>query len=85
MSFVDYLDLAPALQAEAHLLRPKWPLAELERFAFWLKPNGHLSRRAGHHRLTKVEGDKIDAMLRETSREKGDLGGFVTARFGLVP
>lgn len=27
--------------------------------------NGHLSRRAGHHQLTDVEGKKIEALAKE--------------------
>jgi hypothetical protein len=86
MSFVDFRELSPPLQAEAYLMRPKWPLDELERFAFWVKPDGHLSRRAGHHQLAKAEGKKIDAMLRaEPVRSKGDLAHYKTARFSLAP
>lgn len=86
MSYVDFGDLTPAQRAEALVMRPKWEREEFQRFAFWLKPDGHLSRRFGHHRLTNAAGAEIDAMLRgKPVRSKGDMASYVTAKFGLTP
>jgi hypothetical protein len=69
-------------KAEAHGLRQKWDSKEFHRFRFWIKDDGHVSRRMGHHRLTQAAGAEIDAMLRgEPVRSKGDLAGYTTATF----
>jgi len=64
MSFVPFRLLTFEQANEAIALRPKWNPLELRRFKFWVKPNGHISRKKGHHTLTEEEGAKIDAMLR---------------------
>jgi len=55
MPFIDYTDLTLAQKREAVLLRPKWDALEFLRFKFWVKPDGHVSRGAGHHKLTAAE------------------------------
>jgi hypothetical protein len=82
----DFELLTTAQQAEAISLRPKWSAEEFIRFKFWVKADGHVSRRAGHHQLTRTAGAAIDAMLSGKSvRSKGDLAGFKSAVFHLAP
>ena len=77
MSFIDFDKLTVAQQIEARAMRLKWPFPEeFLRFSFWIKPDGHLSRRAGHHQLTAAAGAEIDAELRRcgaAARSKTDL------------
>lgn len=66
--FVDFVRLTTSQQSQARRLRPKWASDAFPRFAFWIRPNGMVSRRFGHHQLTKAEGEKLDAMLRDDWR-----------------
>jgi len=38
---------------EAVKLRPRWPLNRFKDFEFWIKEDGHVSQRGGHHSLTE--------------------------------
>jgi hypothetical protein len=62
--FVPFRLLSFAQAKEAIALRPKWNPLELRRFSFWVKADGHISKRNGHHTLTDEEAKKLDAMLR---------------------
>lgn len=73
MTYVPFNDLPLALKAEVAALRPKLKPDELPRFEFWIKPDGHVSRRGGHHQLTKEAGEEIDRFLKAEPRSKGDL------------
>ncbi len=64
MPYVDYDNLTMAQRAEVNLLPWLNASHERHRFAFWIKPDGHVSQRSGHKRLTDAEGVKIDAMLK---------------------
>lgn len=61
----DFLALTPLQQGQACAARPNWLRKECQRFQFWVRPNGSVSRRNGLHRLTAAEYAKIDAMLEE--------------------
>ena len=64
MAFVPFRLLTFEQANEVIALWPNWNPFELRRFKFWVKPDGHISRKKGHHTLTDEEGAKIDAMLR---------------------
>lgn len=63
--YVDFRDLTPKQRMEARALRPNWPISEFLRVSFWVKADGHLSRRTGHHQITDVEGKKIEALAKD--------------------
>ena len=62
MGFVNFAYLSSDQQAEATFLRPKWSLSEFPRFKFWVRRDGHISKKPGHHKLTSAE---ISRMMRE--------------------
>jgi len=64
MPYVDYEDLTIAQKVEVEHLPWLDVSHERRRFAFWVKSDGHISRRSGHKQLTAAEGAKIDAMLK---------------------
>jgi hypothetical protein len=70
MGFVNYVDLTPPQKSAAILARPKWSQETFARMMFWVRPNGHISRRAGHHQLTNAESEAIYNGL-ENSRDRG--------------
>ncbi len=76
--FVPYKILTPELQAEARSLRPKWPAEEFDRVEFFVTFAGHISRRAGHHQLTREAYEAIDEMLERAKQapSKHDLSGW---------
>ena len=74
MSFVNYTDLTITQKREAILLRPKWAATDFPRFMMWVKPDGHISRKAGHHRLTEAEGKAIENFLRHEDERFGPPG-----------
>lgn len=82
--YVPFNELTTIQKEQAIGLRLKWPKAEFLRFQFWVKDDGQISRRAGHHTLTVEEGAKIDAMLRDDVRTRGDLRDFKTADFSIT-
>jgi hypothetical protein len=63
MPYVDYDNLTITQKCEVEHLPWLHVSAERHRFAFWIKPDGHVSRRSGHKTITAAEGAKIDAML----------------------
>lgn len=86
MSFVDYDDLTERQKTLAHLARPRWERKEFPRFAFFVKPDGTLSKMPGHHRLTKDEMRRTEAriaMEHPAHPEKGDIHHLKTASFTL--
>ena len=64
MPYGDYEKLTIAQRVEVEHLPWLNVSHERRRFAFWIKPDGHVSRRSGHKQLTAAEGAKIDAMLK---------------------
>jgi len=73
MSLVLWKHLTPAQRLEAIALRPKWHLSDFSNFAFWIRPDGHVSRRGGHHALTEEAYQRAKANLDAPVRSKGDL------------
>jgi hypothetical protein len=55
MPYVDYEDLTITQKVEVEHLPWLDVSHERRRFAFWVKPEGHISRRSGHKRLTAAE------------------------------
>ena len=74
MTYVNYADLTATQKREAILLRPKLAATDFPRFMFWVKPDGHISRKAGHHRLTEAEGRAIENFLNPTNDRLGPPG-----------
>lgn len=73
MAFVPFDNLSTGQKSEVIAVRLKWPLADLSRCEFWIKPDGHMSRKLGHHRLTKEANKAIYAKFKDEPRSKGDL------------
>lgn len=70
--FIDWDNLTATQQKE--VLAVYTDHADMWRFAFWVKKDGHMSRKKGHHDMSKRGQAAIDAMLKGTSvRSKGDL------------
>ena len=89
MPFVAFNKLAPCQRSEVQVLdarRGGKLAARLSDFAFWVKADGHMSRKPGHHMLLE------DAFLRisllcfddpDPSDKGGIRGNFKTADFHL--
>lgn len=73
MSFVEWKRLTAAQKIEATQLRPRWHLTDFKDFAFWVKADGHLSRRGGHHEMTEGAYKRIVGRFSAPPRTKGDL------------
>jgi hypothetical protein len=77
MTYVRFDRMDASQQAEARALRPRLPAAEFANFEFWVKADGHLSRRGGHHQITE---EAYQAILKKhvgtEPRTKGDLRDF---------
>ena len=85
MPYVPFSQLTAKQKMPARRLRPKWQDHDFTRMQFWVKPDGDLSRRTGHHTLTEEAGAEIDSMLVLTDvRSKGDLADYKTADFSMV-
>lgn len=52
-ALVKWKDMTAAQKIEAIELRPQWKLDRFADFEFWIKEDGHVSRRGGHHALTE--------------------------------
>jgi hypothetical protein len=84
MPFVNFDDLPEYQQEEIRDMHSRWDPEEFHRFKFFIKADGEVSRRRGHHTLTDAEDEKIMDMLRAPDpRTKGDLSHYRTAFFGL--
>lgn len=81
--FVPFAQCTKAQRIEAIRLHPKWRPAEFNRMEFWIKPDGHVSRRAGHHTLTAAALEDVRGALHPVARSKHDLQDFKTAKFSL--
>lgn len=66
MPLVEWKDMTEVQRSEAIELRPRWESEVFPNFAFWIKPDGSVSRRFGHHSLTE------EAFQRQIKK----LGGY---------
>lgn len=73
MPHIEFAKLTDAQRAEAIALRPTWKPEEFPNFAFWVKPDGHLSRHKGGHILTEAAYQAVLARVSAPVRSKGDL------------
>ena len=88
MAYVEFKKLTPAQRVEAVKLRPRWHMADFKNFAFWVKADGHLSRRGGHHELLEGAYQAIIKRYEAPPRNKGDLAEWkpgVTFHFDRYP
>lgn len=76
MGLVLWKDMTPAQRVEAIKLRPKWHMSDFPNFEFWIKADGHVSRRGGHHRLTEEAYQRAKANMEAPPRSKGDLSNW---------
>lgn len=76
MPYIAFNKLTTAQRLEAVKLRPKWHLTDFKNFAFWVRPNGHLSRRGGHHELLEGAYQSIMSRYGKPARSKGDLSDW---------
>jgi hypothetical protein len=65
MGFVNFAYLSADQQDEARLRRPKWHPSEFPRFKFWVRADGHVSEKPGHHQLTAAEIKRMMTELGE--------------------
>ena len=86
--FVDFDKLTPEQRGEVAAVYGDWPPAQRRRFRFWVKPDGHVSRRRGHHEMTAAAAKAIENELRfddppPSARdiEKGSLRHHKVCRF----
>jgi hypothetical protein len=71
--FVEWKRLTAAQKLEVVRLRPRWHMSDFKDFVFWVKPDGHLSRRGGHQQMTKDGYNRKMARYAGVPRSKGDL------------
>lgn len=84
--WIDYADMRASQKAEARLLRPRWAPLEFYRMAFWIKPDGKISRRAGHHQLIDREARKIEADAKEAWDRTPEMSRkWKSATFSMAP
>lgn len=76
MAFVTWKAMSTAQRVEATRLRPNWRLDDFKDFAFWIKPDGHVSRRGGHHEMVEDAFQRIMERYTAEPRTKGDLGDW---------
>lgn len=73
MGYAIWKDMTPAQRLEAIKLRPQWHMSDFPNFAFWIKADGHVSQRGGHHQLTEKAYQRAITNLNAAPRSKGDL------------
>jgi hypothetical protein len=80
MPLVIWKEMTDAQRLEAIALRPKWHTSDFPNFAFWIRPDGHVSKRGGHHQLTEEAYQRakanLDNPLRAASRSADDLANW---------
>lgn len=76
MPLVIWSEMTDAQRLEAIALRPKWHTADFPNFEFWIKSDGHVSRRGGHHRLTEEAYQRAKANFSASPRSNGDLAAW---------
>ncbi len=54
MPLVPWKSMTAAQRVEAIGLRPRWHLSDFPNFEFWIKADGHVSRRGGHHSISEA-------------------------------
>jgi hypothetical protein len=55
MPLVEYSKLTDAQKAEVQTMYPPpWSAGPYDWYAFWIKPDGHLTRARGRHSLTEA-------------------------------
>jgi hypothetical protein len=72
MGWVDWSKLTSKQKVEAAKARPAWHLSDFRKFAFWVYPDGHVSRRRGSHQLGLIGCAEFVAILRGDVRSRGD-------------
>jgi hypothetical protein len=84
--FVDFRDLTGLQRIEARSLRPKWKGADFLRMSFWVKPDGKISRRAGHHQLVDFEARKIEGRMKRAWDQTPEMSRkWKSATFHFAP
>lgn len=78
---VKWKDMTAAQRVEAVGLRPKWHTSDFPKFAFYIKADGHVSRRGGHHELTK---EAYDAEMAKFNTPPSDKGGLTKWKPGVT-
>ncbi len=83
MPYVAYRDLTPAQRLAALRYNPRVHPEDAMRHQFWVRPDGGISRRPGHHELTaEAYAEEMRKLRGEPVRSKGDLRGWLCgARF----
>jgi hypothetical protein len=76
VALIPFAKLTTSQRIEAVALRPKWHLSEFKNFAFWVKVDGHIWRRGGHHQLLEGAYQSIMARYGRAPRSKGDLSDW---------
>lgn len=81
MAYVKWKDMTPAQRVEATKLRPHLHMSDFPRFAYWIKPDGHVSRRGGHHELTE---EAYNAEIAKYYGPPDDKGGLTKWKPGVI-
>lgn len=82
--FIDFLKLSDEHKAEIRTVYQNDPDSNLARFAFWVKKDGTMSRKKGHHRMTEAEGKKLDDWLvDDRAHSKTSFPDYVLGKFSL--
>lgn len=67
MAYVPYKRLTNEQAAAVRGLRPDWEPKQLVRFEFWVRKDGAVSRKKGHHQLTAEAAAHVDRVLGTTA------------------
>ena len=78
MPLIEFSKLTEVQKAEVYAMYPPpWSAGPYEWYAFWIKPDGHLTLARGRHKMTKAGYQAwYEAMFSKLSiakPEKGDL------------
>jgi hypothetical protein len=58
MPMVAYVDMTEEQKEEVHALTAGWGAGDRTWYAWWIKPDGHVTRAKGRHKMTKEGYEK---------------------------
>jgi len=76
MPYIDWKNLSPTQRLDAVKVRPQWHTDDFKSFSFWVRQDGCVSQRPGHHQLLESAYQAAMGHLKATPRSKGDLADW---------
>jgi hypothetical protein len=78
MPLVPFAKLRDVQKDEVYAMYPNWTAGPWEWYAFWIKPDGHLTKAKGRHELTYYGyiAWKNSCFSQSSNPEKGDISAW---------